>query len=166
MAIWEGATWAWTASSPSKETTGIRVQARLPQHTSSRRGGGAQPSGLLDLSSVTFDEIARYDGTVFPLPVRAFSAVGLTAARQPLESRQAGLEGYGVLRACRRGFKIGPLFADDPHIAAHYFKAWPPVFPVSLSSSIPRANPRHRTDETAWHEPGSRLHACIQGIPR
>ena len=28
--------------------------------------GGAEPSGLLDLSSVAFDEIARYDETVFP----------------------------------------------------------------------------------------------------
>jgi hypothetical protein len=28
--------------------------------------GGAEPSGLLDLSSVAFDEITCYDGTVFP----------------------------------------------------------------------------------------------------
>jgi hypothetical protein len=27
-----------------------------------------------------------------------------------------------VLRACRRGFKIGPLFADDPHIAGTLFQ--------------------------------------------
>ena len=42
----------------------------------------------------------------FPLPVRAFSAVGF-------DSRK---------RACRRGFKIGPLFADDPHIAGTLFQ--------------------------------------------
>src|SRR5262249_36701503 len=29
-------------------------------------GGGAEPSGLLDLSCVDFGEIARYDETVFP----------------------------------------------------------------------------------------------------
>jgi hypothetical protein len=28
--------------------------------------------------------------------------------------RQDRLAGYGVLRACREGYKIGPLFADGP----------------------------------------------------
>ena len=58
----------------------------------------------------------------FPLPVRAFSAIGFDSRKgQPLEGKQR-LEGYGVLRACRRGFKIGPLFADDPHIAGTLFQ--------------------------------------------
>jgi ribosomal protein S18 acetylase RimI-like enzyme len=32
-----------------------------------------------------------------------------------------GLLGYGVLRKCRAGFKIGPLFADDYHVAETLF---------------------------------------------
>ena len=60
----------------------------------------------------------------FPLPVRAFSAVGFDSRkRQPLEFQgKQRLEGYGVLRACRPGFKIGPLFADDPHIVGTPFQ--------------------------------------------
>jgi Acetyltransferase (GNAT) domain len=52
------------------------------------------------------------------------------------------LEGYGVLRACRRGFKIGPLFADDPHIAGTLFQGLAsrvPGQPIFLDT--PEANP-------------------------
>ena len=31
------------------------------------------------------------------------------------------LAGYGVIRPCRRGFKIGPLFSDTPEIAEELF---------------------------------------------
>ena len=33
------------------------------------------------------------------------------------------LKGYGVLRKCRVGYKIGPLFADQPEIAEALFAA-------------------------------------------
>ena len=33
------------------------------------------------------------------------------------------LKGYAVLRPCRTGFKIGPLFADTPALAARLFVA-------------------------------------------
>lgn len=87
-------------------------------------GAGAEPGGLTALSDVAFDEIARYDETAFPaLRVKFLSrwirqpegaALGVVGAR--------GLEGYGVLRPCRRGFKIGPLFADDPEVADQLFR--------------------------------------------
>jgi hypothetical protein len=33
------------------------------------------------------------------------------------------LVGYGVIRACRTGYKIGPLFADNPELAESLFLA-------------------------------------------
>lgn len=33
------------------------------------------------------------------------------------------LKGYGLLRPCREGYKLGPLFADDPEIADRLFTA-------------------------------------------
>jgi hypothetical protein len=36
---------------------------------------------------------------------------------------QGELAGYGVIRRCREGFKIGPLFADGPDWAAALFHA-------------------------------------------
>jgi Acetyltransferase (GNAT) domain len=78
-------------------------------------GRGSVPTGLIDLSVVAFNEVVRYDETVFPAPRATFlsrwirqregEALGVVG--------NEGLSGYGVLRACRRGFKIGPLFADD-----------------------------------------------------
>jgi hypothetical protein len=47
-----------------------------------------------------------------------------------------------VLRACRRRFKIGPLFADDPHIAGTLFQGLAsrvPGQPIFLDT--PEANP-------------------------
>jgi ribosomal protein S18 acetylase RimI-like enzyme len=87
-------------------------------------GGGAEQDGLLDLSSVAFDEIARYDGTIFPAPRPNFLRRWV---RQPLGTAfgivgEQRLEGYGVLRACRCGFKIGPLFADNLQIADALFQ--------------------------------------------
>jgi len=59
----------------------------------------------------------------FPLPVRAFSAVGFDSRKgQPLESRASRDLRDTVCRARAAGFKIGPLFTDDPHIAGTLFQ--------------------------------------------
>ena len=33
------------------------------------------------------------------------------------------LSGYGVIRQCRSGYKVGPLFADNPELAESLFLA-------------------------------------------
>lgn len=88
------------------------------------KGGGCEPNGLVELSSVPFEEIERYDAKVFPAPRTNFlrrwieqpngAALGLL--------RNHRLVGYGVLRPCREGSKIGPLFASDPQSAATLFQ--------------------------------------------
>lgn len=82
-------------------------------------GGGAAPPGLTDLAAIPIEESARYDETAFPAPRAEFLDRWI---RQPqavaLGVVDGGrLKGYGVLRACREGFKIGPLFADDEETA-------------------------------------------------
>ena len=107
-------------------------------------GGGAAPAGLTDLLTVPIDEIVRYDGSAFPAPREEFLKSWI---RQPqavaLGARQGkSLKGYGVLRACRQGFKIGPLFADDERTAERLFAgllARAPGAPVFLDT--PEANP-------------------------
>jgi hypothetical protein len=127
-------------------------------------GGGADQDGLLDLSSVAFDEIARYDGVVFPAPRPNFLRRWI---RQPLGTAfgivgEQRLGGYGVLRACRCGFKIGPLFADDLQIAG--------VISGARSASLSRhsrSQPRrHRAGQKAWY--GAGLRDCThvyKGLP-
>ncbi len=154
--------------------SGFKLAYRNIRHQG--EGGGAEPSGLLDLSSVAFDEIARY--AVYPSARPSFLRRWI---RQPqgaafaVQGKQR-LEGYGVLRACRRGFKIGPLFADDPHIAGTLFQGLAsrvPGQPIFLDT--PEANPaaielakRHGMEpvfETArmytMGSPGGRIDRCF-----
>lgn len=107
-------------------------------------GGGESPPGLTELSAVPFDEIVHYDAGVFPTTRAKFLSCWLAqpggAALGYMRRRQ--LAGYGVLRACREGYKIGPLFADDPKIADALFqglRARAPGMPVFLDT--PGANP-------------------------
>ena len=107
-------------------------------------GGGGDPGGLTDLREIGLDALARYDETVFPAPRRPFLSRWIA---QPGATALAwlngdALAGYGVLRPCRSGFKIGPLFADDPEIADALFRglvARAPGAPVFLDT--PENNP-------------------------
>ena len=108
------------------------------------RGGGVAPPGLTDLAAVPIAEILRYDETAFPAP-RAEFLRGWIGQQQALALgvvSERRLRGYGVLRACREGFKIGPLFADDEETADRLFAglvARAPGAPVFLDT--PEANP-------------------------
>jgi Acetyltransferase (GNAT) domain/Acetyltransferase (GNAT) family len=86
---------------------------------------GPAPEGIVDLSSVPFADIDAYDRRHFPAPRPEFlerwidrpggHAVGVR--------RGGALAGFAVLRPCRTGHKIGPLFADDPDLAERLFVA-------------------------------------------
>ena len=109
------------------------------------RGGGAAPSGLTDLAAIPIEEILRYDETAFPAPRAEFlkswiaqpQAVGLGV----VDGRR--LKGYGVLRASREGFKIGPLFADDEETAERLVSGLLSRAPAAaVFLDTPEANPR------------------------
>jgi ribosomal protein S18 acetylase RimI-like enzyme len=111
------------------------------------RGGGPAPhcEGILDLKLVPFGTIESYDRRFFPAPRSAFL---MTWIHQP-ESRSLGvweneeLKGYGVLRKCRSGYKVGPLFADGPEEAEALFSSLKtsigPDDPIFLDT--PEVNP-------------------------
>jgi len=44
--------------------------------------------------------------------------------------------GYGTIRTCRAGYKIGPLFADDPDIAEALFSALVGTMPADAEVSL------------------------------
>jgi hypothetical protein len=108
------------------------------------RGGGAGPPGLTDLAAIPIEEILRYDETVFPASRAEFLKSWIGQAQAVALGVVDGqrLKGCGVLRACREGFKIGPLFADDEETADRLFAglmARVPGAPVFLDT--PDANP-------------------------
>jgi GNAT superfamily N-acetyltransferase len=88
-------------------------------------GAAAAPhAGLVDLKTVPFADIARYDALHFPAPRDGFLKAWIAEPRSRALSavRGGALHGYGVIRACRRGFKIGPLFAGDAETADMLFR--------------------------------------------
>jgi ribosomal protein S18 acetylase RimI-like enzyme len=122
--------------------SGFRLAFRNIRHRGV--GGGAAPAGLVDLATVPFGEIAQYDGAAFPTAREAFLKSWI---RQPQAvalgaMEQNGLKGYGVLRACREGFKIGPLFADDEETAERLLAGlMAPAPGAAVFLDTPEANP-------------------------
>lgn len=82
-------------------------------------GGGRRPAGLADLPSVPLDELLAYDAGVFGTERERFVRAWID--RPPghalAYARQGSLAGYGVIRPCGSGAKVGPLFADDEDAA-------------------------------------------------
>lgn len=99
-------------------------------HHTVRFGGRVRPSarlgpGLVVVDATTADAIMPYDMTFFPEDRRAFLADWLLGARsrKALAAVTGGkVRGYGAIRSCRRGHKIGPLFADNAGIAERLFQ--------------------------------------------
>jgi GNAT superfamily N-acetyltransferase len=85
-------------------------------------GGG----GIVELSSIPFEQIVGYDRGLFPAPRKEFLQCWLD---QPggrgvgIRCDGGKLAGFGFIRRCRTGFKVGPLFADSPDLAENLLSA-------------------------------------------
>ena len=89
-------------------------------------GKASHPSDrVIELSQVPFKKIHCYDTAHFPTDRKNFLKEWIS---QP-ESLAVGilnddkLAGYGLIRMCLEGFKIGPLFADNYEYATDIFNA-------------------------------------------
>lgn len=81
--------------------------------------GGDRPAGLVDLSSVPFDGVLAYDASIFGSERERFlrAWIDRPPGRALACVRGGVLAGYGVVRECAVGAKVGPLFADDEEVA-------------------------------------------------
>jgi GNAT superfamily N-acetyltransferase len=82
-------------------------------------GGGARPGGLSELSSVPFGQLLAFDTAVFGCERERFLRAWIDRpAGHAVACVDGGrLSGYGVLRPCHAGMKVGPLFAEDSEVA-------------------------------------------------
>ena len=101
-------------------------------------------AGIVPLSDLAFEDIYLYDRPFFPDDRRQFLKCWINQPQGiALGIVQGGsLAGYGILRICGTGYKMGPLFADDAGIAERLFVALksraPEGAPIFLD--IPEAN--------------------------
>lgn len=88
-------------------------------------GQNFNTGGVVELSDVPFDDLVKFDARMFSVDRPGFLEKWINqpegAALGTLDD--GVISGYGVIRKCRQGFKIGPLFAENPEIADRLFKA-------------------------------------------
>lgn len=84
---------------------------------------GKPMDGIVPLSSVPFEKTLEYDRRCFPAPRETFLRAWLRMPNISALAKMEGgvLKGFGAIRSCRVGYKIGPLFADDERIAEDLF---------------------------------------------
>ena len=98
-------------------------------HRNIRYGGptpqGAAAAGIETVGPSLLEAVAAYDRDIFRFSRPAFLAHWLNPPQgRALAIRKAGtLRGYGLIRRCREGFKVGPLFAETADEARALFLA-------------------------------------------
>lgn len=99
-------------------------------HRNIRFGGALgceQPrdARIATIDAGLLDAVIAYDRSFFPAARDAFLRCWLRPERRAgrVLIEDGTVRGYGVIRPCRRGFKIGPLFADSDETADVLFRA-------------------------------------------
>ena len=82
-------------------------------------------SRLVPLVDVPFEVLAEYDGAHFPVARTSFlrAWIALPESRGLAAIDDGSFRGYGLVRRCREGYKIGPLFADSENVAERLYNS-------------------------------------------
>ena len=100
---------------------------------------------IVPLNRLGFEKLVAFDTRFFPIPrprfLEAWSRMPDSHALAFV--RDDRLVGYGIVRRCQQGFKVGPLFADNEMIADQILlglsERLPATEPIFLD--IPEVNP-------------------------
>ena len=101
-------------------------------------------SAIISLSHINFKQLCAYDSQYFPAPRDAFLScwINQPGAKSLGYLEQNQLQGYGVIRPCDQGFKIGPLFAENQQIANQLFaQLVHHAFGAPVYIDVPGCNP-------------------------
>ncbi|ATX81611.1 Acetyltransferase (GNAT) domain-containing protein [Mariprofundus ferrinatatus] len=131
----------------------IRFRTDIPHGTTAADAD----ANIERLANIPFADLLTYDRSCFPAPRPEFlrAWVSLPESLALAYRCDDRLQGYGVIRRCGEGCKIGPLFADNAQIAeALYqhlsaFSAGAPLFldvPENNPAAIAMAE-KHAMDE-------------------
>ncbi|MGR9100950.1 MAG: GNAT family N-acetyltransferase, partial [Gammaproteobacteria bacterium] len=95
---------------------------RFEYRPGKKRENGNSPAAI-PLTSAYLDVLSEYEKDCFPANRHGFLKSWLDMPHaKPIGCFLGNvLQGYGVIRKCREGYKIGPLFADNADIAETIF---------------------------------------------
>lgn len=100
---------------------------------------------IISVAECSIDEIIVYDKPFFPADRSKFLRCWLTQPESSAFVYKANntIQGYGMIRKCQTGYKIGPLFADSFVIADTLFQTLVNSIPVGVQVTldIPEINP-------------------------
>ena len=105
--------------------SGFKLAYRNIRYEGVAEGNSPQSPKIVQLSAMSLKDIESYNRPFFPAKRPHFIKCWINPRKgEALGIIENGkLIGYGVVRQCRSGFKIGPLFADRPELAESLFLA-------------------------------------------
>jgi hypothetical protein len=130
---------------------------------------GQRDPAAIPLDRIAWPELAAYDARVSGIQRPDFMRLwlSLTGGTGFALRQDGGLSGYGFLRPCRSGCKIGPLYADNADVARRLLAsllATIPGQPVSLDLPEPNEAALRIMGELGW----TQTFGCarmVNGIP-
>jgi hypothetical protein len=104
-----------TAQQENYRKSGFQLAYANVRYGGTVAASAAPRADIVALRDVPFAAVEADDATVFPAPRSAFlwTWVGSPDHIGCAVMRDGRLSGWGVIRPCRIGFKVGPLVADD-----------------------------------------------------
>ena len=130
------------AQQPNYRKSGFQLAYRNIRYQGHVNGIGC--AHVTAASDVPFEQLLAYDRQCFPAARKRFISAWIS---QPdavaLATVDAGrVAGYGVVRRCKTGCKIGPLFADDADVATGLLRALAARMPGEvIVLDVPETNP-------------------------
>jgi hypothetical protein len=124
-----------TAQEENYKKTGFSTAYHNLRYQGVGGGNPATDPEIVPLSTIPFDEICAYDRPFFPDERERFLRCWIDQPQSAALGmvRNRSLLGYGVVRRCRSGYKVGPLFADSPEFAERLF--------LALKAHVPEGDP-------------------------
>ncbi|WP_028865758.1 GNAT family N-acetyltransferase [Psychromonas aquimarina] len=122
------------------------------------------------ISEEHITEIINYDRQCFPAKREIFLRqwIQQPEGRALFYSFEGKIKGFAVRRKCQQGYKIGPLFADNIHIARELFKALQQdIHGEIVILDVPENNPAAMTlaRENAMQEVFATMRMYQKGLP-
>lgn len=112
-----------TAQQENYKKSGFALAYRNIRYEGVSRIMQEQYTDVIFLAEVTLEEILQYDTQLFPAARPEFLRMWTMqpGSRTVVALDDGTVVGYGTIRQCDRGYKIGPLFADTDIIAEKLF---------------------------------------------
>ena len=132
----------WNAALDYMKTQNIALDGVTDQQTNYRKSGfklayrnirnrhlsqkfNENFHGIVNIIEVPLEKVLEYDTRFFPVQRETFLRhwINQPESHGFISLKGEEINGYSLLRKCRNGYKIGPLFAENSNVAEKLFKA-------------------------------------------